>query len=73
MGLLFLIPVILAVAVIGIFILNYMDIISLEKIDTPTARVILVISFILVVIFVIWFVFTVFSLEERNPTTYLYF
>ena len=71
MGLLFLIPVLLAVAIIGIFILNYMDIISIEKVDTPLARVILVISFVLVVVFVFWFVFTVFSMDERGPTAFL--
>jgi len=73
MGWLFIIPVLLAVAIIGIFILNYMDIISFEKMDTPVAKIILVISFVMVVIFVIWFVFTVFSFEDRDLTSMLSF
>jgi len=71
MGLLFIIPVLLAIAVIGVFILNYMDFISIEKMDTPLARVILILSFLLVAIFVIWFVFTIFSPGERDLATYI--
>ena len=56
MGFMVIIPVLIALIVITIFVLNMLEIVTIEKSDTPLARVLLVVSFLIVFVFVLWFV-----------------
>ncbi|NOY36412.1 MAG: hypothetical protein GXO83_02440 [Chlorobi bacterium] len=56
MGLFTAIPVLIALIVIAIFILNMLDFVSIEKANTPFAKTILIISFLIIFVFVLWFV-----------------
>lgn len=65
MGIFAAIPVLIALIVITIFVLNILEIITIEKIDTPLARTILVISFLIVFVFVLWFVIEIMGPVNR--------
>lgn len=61
----FIIPVVLALVIIGVFILNQTEVVSIDRMDTRLARVLVIISFLMVFLFVVWFVFTLMPLPER--------
>ncbi len=59
------VPLLAALVVIGIFVLNQTELVNFDKMNTPLAKTLVVISFVVVFVFVIWFVLQMFPLPGR--------